>query len=331
VRRSRPLRLAVALAVPLLSLTATTLVAPTWAAGVDTTVIRPGELPRGENPQVPYLVDGRIVHGDVRVDVPQNARLVGAAGEDYLILVPVDDTNRDSLLLVRPDGSTEQLLTARSDSEFVVSEDGTQVVRSRIRRVEGKFSTPVRVHDSHTGDRLVSRTFNGGLDVLAAGDRIVLGGWSPKQRTLWWNATTDATSRILDQVGYLADIGADRLVTYTDDPYDGGCSVLRSLSKPREVLTRSCSERVTAVSPSGRRVATIHILADGLGPREVNVRGDHGRLRARYQVAGWFGQVEFETNRALLLESTGRQKQALVRCDGADCERASRLRPAPQL
>ena len=146
-----------------------------------------------------------------------------------------------------------------------------------------------------------------------------------------WNTSTDATSRILDQVGYLADIRADRLATYTDDPYDGGCSVLRTLSKPSEVLTRSCSERVHAVSPSGRRVATIHILTDGLGPREVNVRGDHGRLRARYQVAGWFGQVEFETNRALLLESTGRHKQALVRCDGADCERATRLRPAPQI
>jgi hypothetical protein len=121
------------------------------------------------------------------------------------------------------------------------------------------------------------------------------------------------------------------LATYTGDPYDGGCSVLRTLSEPREVLTRSCSERVHAVAPSGRRVATVHILSDGLGPRQVNVRGDHGRLRARYQVAGWFGQVEFETNKALLLESTGRHKQALVRCDGADCERATRLRPAPQL
>ena len=86
---------------------------------------------------------------------------------------------------------------------------------------------------------------------------------------------------------------ADRLGTFTDDPYLDGCTVLRRLSAPGEVLSRSCDERAAAVSPSGRRIATIHILSDGLGPREVSVRRDTGRQLGDYRVAGWFGRIDF--------------------------------------
>ena len=55
----------------------------------------------------------------------------------------------------------------------------------------------------------------------------------------------------------------------------------------------------------------------------------HLAHRAGYRVAEWFGRVDFESDRALLLEASGRNKQAVVRCEGAVCERATRTRPTP--
>ena len=54
----------------------------------------------------------------------------------------------------------------------------------------------------------------------------------------------------------------------------------------------------------------MHILTDGLGPREIKVRGHHGRELATYEVGGWFGQLQWETNRALLMEAFGKKKTA---------------------
>jgi hypothetical protein len=321
---------AAALALPLLALTTAGLASPTaTAASAATTVIKPGALPRGEAPQVPYLDAGTIVDGDVRVEAPAGARLLGATGDDYLVLVPEPDGS-GSVELVHRDGSHEQVRGTPTDSELMLSTDGTRLVRWRLSKVDGAWTTRIAVHDSRTGDRTARRDFAGIVQVLDADEgRMVLSRWN-KPRTFWWNADSFATARISEQVGYAADIRADRVATYTGDPYEGGCSVLRTLSSPRDVLSRSCTERVTAISPSGRRVATIHILADGLGPHEVTVRRDHGRRLARYEVDGWFGRVMFETNRNLLLEAAGRRKMALVRCDGATCERTTPARPTPQ-
>lgn len=83
-------------------------------------------------------------------------------------------------------------------------------------------------------------------------------------------------------------------------------------------------------SPEGARMATIHILSDGLGPTEVRVRLASGEVVGRYG-ARWFGPLVFENERALLLDTNGRKWAATVRCVGARCVRASALRPVPEL
>ncbi len=162
----------------------------------------------------------------------------------------------------------------------------------------------------------------------AASGRAVVGGWSPN-RTFWWEFDrTDDTSRINGRVGYFADISAGRLASYTRDPYRGGCSVLTSLTGKR--LSKSCKERVTAVSPSGGRVATIHILSDGLGPTEVKVRRASGRALATYDAPSFFGRIAWENGTSLLLDTHGKRQWATVRCDLDDCERASALKRTPR-
>jgi hypothetical protein len=299
-------------------------------AAAPTVQIQPGALPRGENPQVAVMVDDTILDGDVRVPVAgDSAWLLGTSGEDYLVAVfNAESQDGPKVFRVHRDGSRELLLEAGPSQQVLASQDGEQVIRYASHRSAGKFTTAIVVNDSHTGDRVARRTFTGVLDVLDADEgRMVLGGMTPRNRTLWWNVSSDATNRILRQAGYHADIRADRLATYNDDPYMGGCSTLRVLSAPGQVLTRSCKERVAEISPSGRRIVVMHILTDGLGPREIKVRGHHGRKLATYEVGGWFGQLQWETNRALLMEAFGKKKTALVRCELAECERASATRP----
>jgi hypothetical protein len=301
---------------------------PAAARAAATVTIRPGELPRGANPQVPWVFDGTLLHGSLRIDVPDNAWLLGASGDDYLLLRPGNDVSR--VVRVAPDGTRTRVLEMPAAHQVMASTDGAMLIRTAQRRVDGDWRTVLHVHDPVTGDVSDRRRFGGIVDVLDAdGSRAVLGSWSPRQRTLLWDVAADTTRRLIRQTGYIADLRADRLGTFTKDPYLGGCTVLRPLSSPGQVLSTSCDERAAAISPSGRRVATIHILSDGLGPRDVSVRRDTGRKLADYRVGGWFGRIDFESDQTLLLDAAGQKRQAVVRCEGATCERASRTRPTP--
>lgn len=130
----------------------------------------------------------------------------------------------------------------------------------------------------------------------AQGSRLLLGRHTPRAQTLWWDHAAGAVSTLANQGAYFADIRGDRFATLTGDPYRGGCSTLR---------------------------------ADGLGPNQVSVRGDSGRLLAGYRVDGWIGRIGFESNRALLFDAVGSHRQAVARCTVTSCQRASETRPRP--
>ena len=290
--------------------------------------IRPGELSRGANPEIPWIFGDTLLHGTTRVDVPKNSWLLGRSGADYLVMKPGFDTSR--VVRLTPDGIRSRVVSFPAAHQMRLSTDGAMLVRTAQRRVDGEWRTVLRIHDPASGDVVSRRAFAGIIDVLDAdAGQAVLGSWTPREKTLLWDVAADTTRRLARQVGYIADLRADRLGTFTEDPYLDGCTVLRRLSAPGEVLSRSCDERAAAISPSGRRIATIHILSDGLGPREVSVRRDTGRKLGDYRVAGWLGRIDFESDRALLLEASGTKRQAVVRCVAAECERASRTRPRP--
>jgi hypothetical protein len=223
------------------------------------------------------------------------------------------------VLRVTADGDRETVVPD-IDGDLVLSSDGEQLLETVVR--SGPRSV-VRVHDARTGDRLVRRAFRGAVQVLDADEeRAVLGIGSP-DRTLWWHTRTDDTQRISRRVGYFADIRAARIATLTGNPYDGGCSVFAPLATPRDALWRSCGQAVLALAPNGRRLLTTHLLMDGpIGT--VRVYGERGRRIATYRSTGWFARGAWESNQELLLTTYGARRAALVRCEGEDCERASR-------
>jgi hypothetical protein len=208
--------------------------------------------------------------------------------------------------------------------DLELASDGADVVAARA----GNKRTRIRVYDARTGAVEASRRFHGSLTLLdMQNGRALLGGFAPR-RTIRWNVANGNVHRVSDRAGYAADISANRLATFTKDPYNGGCSVVSSLARPGARLWESCTERVDTFAPRGSRMATIPILSDGVGPSEVWLRRAAGQLLASYE-AKWFGPLSWESDKALLLDTNGRRKTAVVRCRVDHCKRASKLQPVP--
>lgn len=304
-------------------LAATLLGAASPASAAETTTIRPATLERGENPGVPQILGTTILHRgtSITLDVDE-AQLLGRSGGDYVVVTYGD---AGGLVERVTAGGERTTLVDSVDGEMMLSRDGALLLEAIPLDEE---RTRVVVRDAADGDRLGRRTFRGAVRVLDAdGRRAVLGGTSP-DRTFWWHTRTDGTRRVAPDAGYFADIRADRVGVLTDDPYDGGCSVVSSLTAPGTALWESCRHAVLESSPTGRRLVTVPILMDG-PLSQVTVHRDHGRLLARYRAPGGLGRIVWEGPRSLLLVAHGDTRSAVVRCVADACERASRLVDAP--
>lgn len=288
--------------------------------------LRPAALERGADIAIPHLEGRTVVDGDVRVRVRgERVVLLGRSGKGYVVGVTREDGSGGVIKRVRPGAPARVLLRRVSPYVLQLSGDGLHLAREGGRPPR---STRITVYRASNGTVLRGRTFTGSASVLDVdGGRMVIGSWGPN-RTLRWDFIRNRTATVVARTGSAADITGDRLATYTGDPYEGGCSVVSRISTPRRTLWRSCSERVAVFSPQASRMATIHILSDGLGPNEVRVRKPTGKVVGRY-TARWFGELVFEDERALLLDTNGTKWSATVRCVAQRCERASDLRPAP--
>lgn len=297
------------------------------AAAVPETELRPAQLERGPDVAVPHLEKHTVVDGDVRIPIDAGAVLLfGKSGDDYVVgTANKEYAGRFRVHRYTADGDRTLLLRDLPIYELTLSDDGAHLAYSRF---TDSRATRLKVFDATDGDLVASRRVRGFVSVLDVdGGLLVLGGWSP-ERTFSWDPVADTVAAISDRSGYEADISADRLAVMTKDPYLDGCSVVSTLGAPDERLWRSCRRRVDTFSPTGDRMATIHILSDGIGPSDVWLREDTGEALAHYS-ARWFGPLDWESDESLLLDTYGRKKAATVRCVVADCERASALRDTP--
>jgi hypothetical protein len=315
------LALACGLAVPLLG-------TPALAEEpVPTTKIRPAALERGADIRLPYVRKRTIVDGDRRVTVGAPfVRLLGKAGDDYVVHLDNAQHSNARIVRVTADGGRTTLLPDVVDGfSVVLSSNGARLASARSK--DGK-QTVVKVWSASTGLLNIQKSFEGSVSVLDFDRKsLVLGGVAPA-RTFVLDVVTVETDRVSKRHGYAADVAADRLASYTGDPYAGGCTVVTKLSRPRVELWSSCRQRVDSFSPTGRRMATVALLSDGVGPDVVRLLASRGRALAKYTVEGWFAQLRWERDTRLLLDANARNKFAVVRCARGDCERATGLSPA---
>ena len=290
--------------------------ATTAVADAPTLHIKPAQLERGADSTVPWMPDDRtIVDDGTRIELEEPGYLLGTSGDEYVV------ASHPEILRVSPDGTAEAVARYGKEGDPMLSSDGADVLISRHVRAR----TMIRVIDSTTGELISTGRFSRYAAVLDAHDSLAVVTATEPERILAWNYRSGTTRKVVGRGAGTADIGADRLATLTGDPYDGGCTVVSRLTRPRSVLWRSCEEIPISFSPDGKRMVTVHLMTDGLGPGKVTLRTARGRALASY-AAYYFGSIGWETNRSLLLDTHTRNRAAVVRCDGVDCERASGIR-----
>ncbi len=295
--------------------------------------INPGALERGPATPLLRLVGRTLTDGTATVKVTgsPSVTLVGRLGEDYLVMT----SDQDHQEPYTP-GWQLRRVTRTGEQTVVAGGPNEQPERAHLARDEahvvlesyGRRGSVLRVLDTSSGDVVARRTFPNASVLDVAQRRMVVGQWADgaaPSRTFWWNPFTDSTRRIAGLTGYIADVSTDRLGLLTGDPYQGGCQKVVRLSRPREVVWRSCSDLAMAFSPTGRRMVTGHILQDGPGPLMVQVRGARGGLLDTYR-SEWFGAIHWESDRRLLLQAAGTKAVAMTRCTLRACERISPLR-----
>jgi hypothetical protein len=306
------------------TLTATLVAAP--ATAKPTVFLTPGSLSRGPDVAGPHLDGKKVVDGSVRVRIhAPTVRLLGKSGSAYVVGTASKQGGHGRIYRVAADGS-KTLLAKAHPFETLLSGDGATIVSTRLDR---RAQATISVVDVTTGAPVATKKFKGYFGALdAQGDRVLIGSDS---KTLIWATSTNSVTTVVKDAGYTGDLSADVVATFTKDPYDGGCTVVRRISTGAR-LWRSCTEAVTAFNSDGTRIATTAILSDGPGPGRVDARTISGKHLGRYQVrSGWFGEIRFETPTALLLDVNGARKAFTARCTGTACERASALRPAETL
>ena len=288
--------------------------------------IKPAALTRGADVQIAHIEGHSVVDGSIRIEVPAaRVTLLGKTGSSYVIQTHNADYRNAQVWKMRPDGSRTRLLHGRSAEDVVLSDKGATLV-SATGASGGR--TQLLAIDVASGDVSGARKLRGQVSVLDVGRwRVVVGSWS-RPRTMIWNLKTQTARTVVHKVGYFADLSSDRFAFFTKDPYRDGCSVLTHISSPADRVWRSCHERIETTNADGTRIATVHILSDGIGPNRFIVRTATGGKLATYNTAGYFGLAQFEDGNDLLLDTTGKKKAATVRCDLSGCERASDLRDA---
>ena len=299
----------------------TALMAPAQAAApVD---LQPEDLSRGADIAVPHIEGGDFVDGKRTVDVGgSRAYLLGRAGKAWL--VGTSDENgagRFRIVRVKADDTTTVIKRGISFYELELSENGRYFVHAGR---GSRMALPIRVFSARTGHLKVEKDFANYPEVLGMdGPRVLLSSWAKGHAGVRsWDTTTGTVTRITRRPANIVDIGNDLLASYTKDPYLDGCVVLTKLSDPKTRLWKSCTERIDAISPDGDRMATVHILSDGIGPGEVWEREIDGTLLGDY-TTGWFGRIGFETDTDLLLEINGDTQASTARCSNGSCENAT--------
>lgn len=304
-----------ALAVPLAML-------PTAAHAEPIKTLSPNKIERGPDPKIPHVQGTTVVDGTRKVRVSGvQVHLLGKAGTSYIVVSTGKDGANPRLLRVRAGQPAKVLARGEQVREAELSDNGARVAlttRSATSR------TTIKVISTSTGGTQRTSTFQGSVDKLDfSGDRVLLSTWSPA-RTFTWNYRTDGRRTITNKTGYEGDYSSNRLAYFTADPFEGGCSVLTRITAPTKPIWRSCKDRVEAISPDASRLATVDKLSDGIGPKRVTMRSGAGTALVTFKTA-WFGAIEWETNRAVLLETHGHTRTATVRATATTVNRASVL------
>lgn len=295
------------------------------AAAAPTLDLEPARLARGPAPAVPYVEGSTLVDAALRIDLDaEHVTLLGRSGPAYVVSTGSGSRPASRVVRVEADGTRRVLARGVPAGEVDLSDDGSRV--AWVKPLRQRFSVATAI-DATTGDRISEIELRGSAHLLDVRGSKVLVSTSTPDRTSVWHTASGRVQTIKRGTAYTGSLAHDRIASFDGDPYDGGCTRVTRITRPKRVVWRSCRDALTSISPDGSRMLTMHKLTDGLGPGRVHLRTASGRLLATYEVDGWFLRWMWEDGRTVLLGANGRRSYALVRCEAAACERATATRP----
>ena len=298
------------------------------AEAAETITIKPASLPRGPDISGARLDGTTIVDGDVSVKVKRpRVILYGKWHDQYVAATGNSAWDKVKLVRISAGGTVTLLREFIDPFTAVLDADDDQIAYS----YGGNTQKPtLAAYDLGLDKEVSVHGFAAIPQLLAFDDGLIVASFGPpKAKTFTWNTVTNDVVRVNTKQGNYASVAHDLLGYYSKDPQRGGCQVLAHLSDPGDVLWTSCDERIDAVSPDGKRLATIPLMTDGLGSRDVVVRKATGKELAHYTVGFFFGRVWWETGTKLLMDANGKTQAATVRCQVAACNRATDLHRTP--
>jgi hypothetical protein len=247
----------------------------------------------------------------------------------YVVATGDKEWGNVKLLQVTASGATKQLAKFIDPFNTLLDADGGQVAYSYG---DSTSKPTIAVYDLALKSEVSVNAFASLPTLLDFDEGSVVASFADfKVKTIQWDTVSDETVRLNTKFSNFASQAHDLLGFFNKDPFNGGCQVLAHLDDPTHVLWTNCDERIEAVSPDGKRVATIALLSDGIGPADVMVRKIGGAPVVHYSIGGFFGRIWWETGTKLLMEANGKTQAATVRCKVEVCNRASDLTPTPDL
>ena len=292
--------------------------------------IKPGKLARGADISVPHLDGTTIVDGAIRIKLDvKRVLLYGKWNNAYIAALGNAQWGNVRLARVAKNGAVKVLREGIDPFNAVLDAEADQVAYSFG---DATQVPTLEVYDLGLKDEVAVRGFSSLPTLLEFDEGLAVASFADvKVRTFTWDTVADHVVFVNKKQGNYASKAHDLLGYFSADPFDGGCQVLARLSDPTDRLWTNCDERIEAVSTDGKRVATVALLSDGLGPTDIGLRSVKGKLLAHYTINGWFGEVSFETPKALLMRANGKTQSAVVRCVVTVCDRATDLEPTPEL
>lgn len=286
----------------------------------------PGALPRGANPQLPYLVGDQIRDGTNRVNVaPQPSHLnLWETASGYLLLDQLRINGRTRLTAYQRDGSSDVIARGGPWLSVVVSPDKRRVAVTR----SGGPSV-VTIVNPTTGREIATRTFRGAEAVGVDDSKVVLNRLGDRSRvSVSWRYERDTTRRITGRAVQDTDL-LQRILVFSavGDGGGEGCARIARSYDISKTLWRACRYEPTDWSRDGDHALATWDYFDMAGTdRWLVMNGrtgaEQGRIYGRFDwVAVW------EDNSHFLTMAQGDDgDRAIIRCNvRGGCERASRI------
>lgn len=317
--------------------------APSGLTGPTTVELTVSKLPKGREPQVPYLV-GREVRGGAgsvaKVPGTENILSVGRLDPELLAIVSKGEGSE----LLRFNGYSKDVRHTPGVSSLVTTEDQSAAAYAAARISSQGVATKGAIVYAETSDSVKSLKVPNGwnVEVLAYAKGRVFYRAGESERGAWklYAWTPGAATAVLQKVPSPTAVSRDGRIAASASLINdsGSCSTISDIATGKQ-LWRTCDNWISGFTPDGATAIGDPAYGDGycaLEQAALDAKG--GRLLREWK--GCFHQMKAEDDQHLLIVAVASggggdpgTKSAIIRCDitTGTCELATPISTDVQL